>query len=456
MRSLLWFQVPLLLLLMPFGLRAAEKRNVLLLIADDLGLQVGCYGDAQARTPHLDALAKSGVRFSHGFAAVSSCSSSRATVYTGQHIHTNGQYGLAHAAHNFSTRVGVKSLPGLLNAAGYRTGIIGKIHVQPRSVYPFGVEITKDLAGARDVGAVARAATSFFKDVGDSPFALVVGYTDPHRAARGFANDRSYDGIKTAEFRPADLPLPYFLSDHPETRADLADYYQSVHRLDQGIGLMLAALAKAGHADDTLVLFISDNGMPFPGAKTTLYDAGLHLPLIVRSPLQKKAGVVNQALVSWVDLLPTILDWTGVKAPANLAGRSFLPILTEENPRGWDEVFASHVCHEVTMYYPMRSIRTRTHHYIRNLAHKLDYPTAQDLFESPTWQGVLKRGDRMLGKRSTEQFTHRPAEELYDLQKDPDELHNLAGGEEAGTVLADLRKRLKDWQERTGDPWLVK
>jgi len=219
---------------------------------------------------------------------------------------------------------------------------------------------------------------------------------------------------------------------------------------------MLEALDKSGHSGDTLVIFLSDNGMPFPGAKTTLYDPGLHLPFLVLSPAQKTHGTVNRAMVSWVDVLPTILDWTGTKPPRNLAGRSLLPILEEESPRGWDEVFASHVAHEVTMYYPMRMLRTRTHKYIRNLAHQLDYPCAQDLYDSPTWQGILKRGDKMMGKRTVEQYLHRPAEELYDLENDPDELQNLAGEARAATLLGDLGKRLKQWQEKTSDPWLVK
>src|SRR5262249_30996062 len=158
----------------------------------------------------------------------------------------------------------------------------------------------------------------------------------------------------------------------------------------------------------TLVIFLSDNGPPFPGAKTNVYDAGIHLPLIAYSPEEKKHGVVNGAMVSWIDVLPTILDWAGVKKPAVLQGRSFLPILEEENPKGWDHVFASHTFHEVTMYYPMRAIRTRKFKYIRNLAHKLDYPFASDLYNSPTWQSILKSGEKMLGKRSVELYVHRP------------------------------------------------
>jgi N-sulfoglucosamine sulfohydrolase len=439
-------------------LSASERpaRNVVLLIADDLGFQLGCYGNKVIRTPNIDGLAENGVRFTHAFAAVSSCSPSRATLYTGLYTHASGQYGLAHATHNFHTFANVRSLPGLLKSNGYRTAIIGKIHVQPHSVYPFDVELTKDIGGNRSVAEMAGQARQFFHDSGDKPFALVVGFSDPHRAAKGFANDAKYRGVKEIAYEPGNVTLPYFLSDKPEVRRELADYYQSISRLDQGVGFLLDALKETKHAEDTLVIFLSDNGPPFPGAKTTLYDPGVHLPLIVSSPVQKRRGITNSAMVSWIDILPTILDWAGVQAPPALTGRSVLPILEEENPKGWDTVYGSHQCHEVTMYYPMRMIRTRTHKYIRNLAHKLDYPFASDIYNSLTWQGLLKRGDKMMGDRRVESFIHRPLEELYDLEKDPHELKNVAADPAYAEVLKDLRERVKAWQTKTRDPWLVK
>src|SRR5262249_18466998 len=177
--------------------------------------------------------------------------------------------------------------------------------------------------------------------------------------------------------------------DQPEVRQELADYYQAVSRLDHGVGLMLETLRKAGRAEDTLVIFLSDNGIPFPGAKTTQYDAGLHLPLIISSPAQEQRGLTNAAMVNWADITPTILDWARVQSPA-LPGRSILPILEKKAPKGWDIVFGSHVFHEVTNYYPMRTMRTRTHKYILNLASPLDFPFASDLYYSKTWQGILR------------------------------------------------------------------
>ncbi|HEY7426596.1 MAG TPA: sulfatase [Gemmataceae bacterium] len=434
---------------------AAERtpRNVVLLIADDLGLQLGCYGDNKIRTPNLDGLAKNGVRFRHGFAAVSSCSPSRATLFTGQHTHTNGQYGLAHATHNFHSFDTMKSLPSYLKKTEYRTGILGKIHVQPRSVYPFDEEIVKVQGGYRSVAKMGEQARQFFRDSGDKPFVLVVGFTDPHR---DFGNKQTYPGVQEVSYGPGDVNVPYFLSDKPDVRRDLAEYYQSISRLDKGVGFVLDALRETKHAEDTLVIFLSDNGPPFPGAKTTLYDPGIRLPLIISSPMQKQRGLTNNAMVSWIDVLPTILDWAGVPKPAALTGRSVLPILEEENPKGWDTIYASHQCHEVTMYYPMRVVRTRTHKYIRNLAHKLDYPFSSDIYGSPTWLGILERGDKTMGGRTVESFIHRPLEELYDLENDPNELKNVAADPKYAEVLKDLRERLKAWQTKTRDPWLVK
>lgn len=445
--------LPILLALALVPAQARTPRNVVLLIADDLGREVGCYGDAQARTPNLDALAKKGTRFTHAFATVASCSPSRASLYTGQFTHSNGQYGLQHAAHNFVTRPNVLTLPAILNKAGYRTGIIGKVHVGPAALYPFEVMASNGRNGV----AMAKQASGFIASCaeGGKPFCLVMGYTDPHRAVKGFANEKPWPGIKAEKFDPKALPVPDHLPDNDAVRADLAEYYQAANRLDQGVGALLDVLKKTGRDRDTLVLFLSDNGIPFPGAKTTVYDAGIRLPLIAYRPGQK-AGVVSDAMVSFVDVLPTMLDWCGVKAPPRVTGRSFLGILEEERPKGWDEVYASHSFHEVTMYYPMRAVRTRQYKYIRNLAHPLEFPFASDLYGSPSWQSVLKDRLPMMGKVRVATFLRRPLEELYDVTKDPAETRNLAGDPAHAKTLEALRAKVKAWQEKTGDPWTIK
>ena len=251
--------------------------------------------------------------------------------------------------------------------------------------------------------------------------------------------------------------MPAHLPDLPAVRRDLADYYESISRLDSGVGLLLDALRETGHSDDTLVIYLSDNGRPFPGAKTTLYDDGVHLPLIISSPTQTKRGVRNNAMVSWVDITPTILDWAGV-SPQNaqpFAGRSILPILEQPDPQGWDRVFGSHGFHEIQQYYPMRALRTRQYKYIVNLAAPLEFPVAGDIASSPTWRAIAAaRPIASLGARTMEAFLHRPPEELYDLRKDPSEVQNLATDPAHREVLERMRAEMRKFRTDTHDPWL--
>jgi len=436
---------------------AGAARNVVLIVADDLGRQLGCYGDPAARTPNIDRLAAQGTRFDYAFCTTSSCSPSRSVILSGLQNHANGQYGLQHASHNFSTRSFVKTLPVLLKQAGYRTCSIGKVHVQPAESYPFDRFANDGVLGGRNTVRMAENAAAFIREDDARPFFIYFCPTDPHRAQKGFANDSSYEGVKPVKFDPHEVPVPEYLPDRAEVRQELAEYYESIARVDRGVGRLLEALAASGHLDDTLILFLSDNGPPFPGAKTNLYDAGTRLPLVIRAPDQRQRGVVSQALVSWTDLVPTILEFTGAKRPEYpLHGRSLLGILEVPQPAGWDEIYQSHSFHEVTMYYPMRAIRTRTHRYILNIAHELPFPFASDLFDSPTWQGVLKRGDQRYGSRAVEAYVHRPRHELYDLEADPREVVNLAERPESAKLLAEMQKKLKNWQQETQDPWLIK
>jgi len=437
---------------------ANTKRNVLLLIADDHGIdQLGCYGNRVVRTPNLDSLAAEGVRFTHAFAIAASCSASRGTILSGLYTHQNGQFGHQHNYNHFSFHDGVVTLPALLSANGYRTGVIGKLHVAPPAQLPFDLQVPDgELMGNRDVSTMAQRAGEFFDADPERPFFLLVGYSDPHRAAKGFANDADYPGIVKKRYDPSQVPVPGFLPDEPEVREELADQYTSIDRLDRGVGMVLERLRRSGRYDDTLIIYISDNGIPFPGAKTTVYDSGVRLPMIVSAPGVAEPGLVNRNMVSYVDLLPTILEWTGSAGPGYpLPGRSFLPVLNVERSGDWETVYHSHIFHEITMYYPMRSVRTRRYRYILNLFPELEYPFATDLFASKTWQVVVKKRLERMGQRSVHAYLHRPAEELYDLEHDPVESVNLAGSDENRSILVRMRSLCRQWREKTGDPWLI-
>lgn len=429
-----------------------RPRNILLLIADDLGLHTGAYGDPAARTPHLDRLASEGVRFTHAFCTTASCSASRSVLHSGLYNHANGQFGHAHDFHHFSYHDFVRPVSSLLKDAGYWTGVVGKMHVSPGARFRWDLDSE---ANDRDVRSLAARARGFILSAGSNPWFLQVGYGDPHRSGAGtdFSN-KPYPGVTPVRFDPARVSVPSFLPDNAATRGELAEYYQAANRLDQGIGMMIEVLRDTRQWENTLVVFLSDNGMPFPNAKTNLYEGGVRLPLIVRSPSQSRRGLVNTAMVNWADLAPTFLEWAGAKAHSYpLHGRSFLSVLERESPAGWDQVFFSHTFHEITMYYPMRGVRTRRYKYIRNLFPELEFPFATDLFASATWQSVRRGG--MLGKRKAADYLKRAPEELYDLSSDPDEVRNLAGEAAHRDTLIRLRAATEKFRRDTNDPWLI-
>jgi N-sulfoglucosamine sulfohydrolase len=449
-------------------LLAAEQKklNIVLIVADDHGREaVGCYGNPVIKTPNLDKLVSEGVRFTHAFCTTASCSASRSVILTGLYNHATGQYGHQHSFHHFVSFENIKSLPVLLTKAGYRTARIGKLHVAPPEVYKFEQELG---AESRNPIAMVQKCKDFIAASDSQPFFLYFCPSDPHRGG-GKADElpykpdrfgnraKGYPGVKEVKYDPKDIIIPPFLPDIPECRSELAQYYQSVSRVDQGVGQLLEVLKQSGKYESTLVIYISDNGVAFPGAKTTLYEPGMNLPCIVRNPYQKKRGLVCNAMITWADIAPTILDFAGaLQKEVDFHGRSFKPILEDENPKGWDEIYASHTFHEITMYYPMRVIRERKHKLIWNIAHGLEYPFASDLWESSTWQAVLQRGDKFYGKRIVEAYLHRPEFELYDLDEDPYEIKNLAGDAKYEKLLGELKEKLKSFQKRTNDPWIIK
>lgn len=433
-------------------------RNILLLVADDLGRLTGCYGEEAIATPNIDRLAAEGTRFDMAFTSTASCSASRSVIYTGLHTHETGQYGLHHDHHHFMTFDHVETAPALFNRAGYRTGIIGKVHVGPSGVYPWTV---REESGSRDVAWVAERAGAFFHWAGADgrPFFLTVGFVDPHRdmTRSGFGNDAAYPKIEDRVFAPSEVSVPPFLPDLPEVRLELAEYYRSVYRLDQGVGLVLDALEQAGLADDTLVCFLSDNGAPFLNSKTTLYDAGVHLPLLMRRP-GGRHGIANPNLVSFIDILPTFLDWAGREAvPGPRRGRSLLPIMEETQPLpDWQRVFGSHTFHEITNYWPTRFLRTPRYKYHRNVAWQLDFPFSGDLYGSLSWDGIRNREPVLIGQRPLKDYVRRPPEELYDLDADPAEVRNLASEPVYQERLRECRAAMEQWQRETDDPWLYR
>ncbi|MFP4006688.1 MAG: sulfatase [Spirulinaceae cyanobacterium] len=438
---------------------ASRQRNILMLISDDQGIdQIGCYGNKKVYTPSLDNLAKTGVRFTHAFTPSASCSASRGSILTGLFPHQNGQYGHQHQQHNFSLLHWVQPLPMLLKARGYQTGLIGKLHIggTPEQ-FPFDFVVYRDeLMVNRDVQKMANKAGEFFNSDPSKPFFLLIGYSDPHRLGETFGNEPNYPGVEPKKYQPDEVIIPHYVPDIPESRVEMAEMYEAIARLDTGIGMVIDQLKKSGRYEDTLILYLTDNGIPFPGAKTNLYNPGSNLPLIASHPKLIQPNQVNRNLISFTDLVPTLLDYTQTDPPSHeLPGRSFLPIINTEIAEDWSEAYVSHVFHGIHMYYPMRGICTGKYKYLNNLYSDLKYPIALDILRSPTWNGMLERNLNKVGSRPLENYLYRPSEELYDLENDPQELFNLAEYPRFTDVLETLRSKVQTMRESTNDPWLT-
>jgi len=400
---------------------ASNRPNVLLITADDLGDQLSCYGETRIRTPHLDALAGEGVRFANAYVAQSSCSSSRAALLIGRWPHQTGQYGLAHLG--FRMHPGQKNLPSLLKEAGYRTGIIGKLHVEPAAEFPFDWMPAREKMAAgptRNVRWVAAQSRQFFADARKSgqPFFYYVNYFDPHGP---YTEDISQvGGIPEKPLSANDIgePLPLGASAAPQRKRITAIIYNTIFRMDIGVGLLLDELKKAGYAENTLVIFMGDNGATVRHGKTTSYEPGVHVPLIVRWPGVAKSGQVRTELVSAIDIMPTVLAAVGVAVPPEAAGVPLIPLLRGDSTQWREFLFTEMSFHTANYFMPQRTVRDDRYKLLLNLAQRAD----------------------------------RAQVELFDLQTDPEETKNLAGDRELDSTQRRLERALNRWREQTGDP----
>lgn len=494
-----------ILLLGWYSFAAAAEKNIIFIVTDDESPTLGCYGDPVAVTPHVDALAADGTRFNNAFATTASCSASRSVIMSGLHNHMNGQYGHQHAFHKFGSFPDVASfaLPRVLAGAGYRTGQIGKYHVAPEAVYHFETYLKGNSRNAVEMAEKAREFIISSQD--ERPFFLYFATSDPHRGGGVdktsslelkpdlFGNkpdNGTFPGVTEVFFDPAAVPVPTFLPDTPECREELAQYYQSCARIDQGVGRLIEILKEADLYDKTLIVFTADHGMAFPGAKTTVYEPGLKVPFIVRNPYEPNRGVVSEAMISHIDITPSLLDFAGGLnpdtnrpvnwiSPQELAaqdapvpeganrngghpfkqyhGKSWISILGDADATHWETLFASHTFHEIQMYYPMRVVRDKKYKLIWNIAHGLPYPFASDLWAASTWQAQYAQGKTaMYGAKTVGAYIFRPPFELYDIEHDPHETENLALKTEFAEVLQEYQQKLKEFQKQMDDPWIMK
>lgn len=429
---------------------AADRPNILLIVSEDNGPELGCYGEPTVQTPVLDRLAAQGVRFDRAYVPQAGCSQSRAAFLTGLYPHQNGQIGLA----TWKFRMYRADTPNMvrsLKQAGYRTGLIGKLHVNPESAFPFDFKaISSANFNRKKVHDYARQAGRFI-GAGDAPFFLSVNYPDAHRPFLSQVAGLPAQPLSAKEVKP----LAYFGLDTPELRQQTADYYNCMQRLDQLVGELLAQLESSGKAGNTLVVYIGDHGADLLRGKRTSYEGGLRIPMVIRWPGRVKPAQVRQDLVSTIDLLPTMLEATGVPAIRALPGRSLLPLLQDEGKKWRSHLFAEYHLHSAHNFYPQRSVCTKRFKLIQNLMPGVVNPGCDftlDRFFAGLVKTIARAPDAVRGAYA--RMRHPPAFELYDLDADPYEFTNLADRPEQEAVLASLKRELADWRRRTGDPLL--
>lgn len=412
--------------------RGDERPNIVLVITDDISWNdLGCYGHPTLQTPHLDALAARGMRFTQAYLTTSSCSPSRCSLITGRYPHNTGAPEL-----HTDLPEGQVLFPKLLKESGYYTVLSGKHHMGSYASTAFE-KVSRGKGPGREEDWVKLLRN---RPEG-KPFFCWFASTDAHRRWTIDENAPEYD--------PEDVVVPPYLIDNAATRKDLTGYYHEVSRTDTYMGRVVAELKQQEVFDNTLIFYISDNGRPFPRCKTRLYDSGIKTPMIVSWP-ERIEPAVTESLVSTIDIAPTCLDVAGVERDPRIQGVSLLPLLKDPQATVRDVAFAEHNWHVYQNHE--RMVRFGEYLYIRN-----NFPEQANLCKEAYLGGAgksLLAAHRAGEVNAAQRMVFRkpcPPEELFHVPSDPHQLHNLAGDPEHAEALATARRLLADWTEATGD-----
>lgn len=439
------------------SLAAEDKRpNILFAIADDWGYpHAGLYGDKVVKTPVFDQLGKTGIIFDHAYVSSPSCAPSRAAILSGQ-----WHWRLKEAANLYGPIPLETPLYTLmLEKAGYHVGMTRK---------GWGPGSTKGWPG-NPAGKSYKSFEVFMKSKPEGkPFCFWFGSHDPHRGYVKGSGAKSGIDINA-------IQLPACFPDSPEVRSDVADYYFEVQRFDREVGEMLELLKKLGEYENTLILITGDHGMPFPRGKSNLYDLGARVPLLAHWPAKIKKPNRLSNFVSLIDVAPTFLEAAGVKVPGAMSGQSLLPMMTAgyASSQGRQSILAGKERHVPGQEapnsggYPCRSLRDHKYLLIRNFEVEwwpAGTPNYEKAFFKGGWYGDCDNGPTksyMVDNRDKDEvhqrlfelsFGFRPEWELFDIEKDPHQLNNVAGNEEYADVLNRMKKTLMEELAAAGDP----
>ncbi|MDN3689538.1 sulfatase family protein [Cyclobacterium jeungdonense] len=436
--------------------------NILLITADDLNYNsLGCYGNTIDQiTPHIDNLAQSGMRFTNAFVNIAVCQPSRQSIMTGRYPHNNGAPAFDPLDDD------VPTLQEQLHKVGYLNGILGKeIHLRPTERFFWDYYIREgDLASGlgigRDPDLYYQYALEFFtksKKEG-KPFFLMANSHDPHRPFAGSDQEKRIWGedlpVVTRTILPSEVEVPAFLPDLPEIRKEIAEYYTSVHRMDQTVGALLQALTDAGMADNTMVMFISDNGMAVPFAKSNCYLNSNKTPWIINWPGKIPEGQVDSThFISGIDFMPTILHALHLPVVPDMDGTSFLPVLQGKTQKYRNTVFTEFHRIFAGIDYSMRCVQEENFGYIVNFWSDEDHEIRGDALSGRTFQAMKEEAleDEAIKER-LDLYVYRVPEELYDFKNDPDGLVNLIDDPAYQGDIVRLRELVRKEMKRTADP----
>ncbi|MFK7851932.1 MAG: sulfatase [Akkermansiaceae bacterium] len=413
---------------------AEEKPNFLLILADDCTFSdLEIYG-GQAKTPNLKKLFSQGMLFSNCFQAAPMCSPTRHCLYTGIYPVKSGAYPNHTNAYGW-----VKSIAHYLQHEGYTTHLSGKRHIGPQKVFPF------EYSGKKNPEPTAFSKVLKSSEKSGKPFLFIAASNEPHTP---------WERGDSSAYPPNSLKLPPVLVDSPKTREGYSKYLAEITYFDSQVGELLGILDQSKHRKNTLVIVLSEQGNSLPFAKWTCYDAGLRSGCVVRWPGKVKANSKSDALIEYVDVVPTFLDAAGVKRPEILDGRSFLSVLKGEADTHKEYAFGLQTTRGIndgSEFYGIRSANNGRYRYIRNLSP--DAVFLNTMMKDPIfyeWEKMAGNGDKK-AMRLVHDYRHRPAEELYDVLKDPWNQNNLIEDESLSETREDLRKALDGWMKQQGD-----
>lgn len=422
----------------------SKKPNILIFMADDLdSRQLSCYGGENLITPNIDALAEEGLKFNDIYCSEAMCVPTRASLFTGLYPARHGSFQNHKPVYD-----SIKSVGHYLADEGYRVALTGKDHsTRPRSVFPF--EILKGF----EPNCVSKTDEYFLEDIrqyvrkDDKPFCLFVMSINPH--APWTVGDPS-------EFDPSGLQLPPNWVDTPKARLQFAKYLAEVRRLDDQVGDLVDMLKQEGEYNNTIFLFLGEQGPQFPGGKWTSWDYGQKSSMIVKWHQVVKPGTKTKAIVQYEDITPTLIDIAGGIPPAYLDGKSFLPVLTNRTDSHRDYAYGIHNNIPEGPAYPIRSVRNSRYKLIRNLSPEKDYYIKWMMNPKQNkslWSSWLKKAQKSSkAKELCDRIVTRPETEFYDIARDPNELHNLAEDPEYKDEIDGFRSILMEWMEDQGDP----